>query len=45
VETAIHCTDLCLAIQLETNAALDQFCTETALWQIVDFWPAQLGPY
>ena len=35
----------CLAFQFETNAAFDQFCPETTLWQIVDFWPASLGPY
>ena len=44
VETAIDYTEFCLALQFETNAAFDQFRAETALWQIVDFWPASLGP-
>ena len=44
VETAIDYTDLCLAFQLETNAPLDQFRAETALRQIVNFWPASLDP-
>jgi hypothetical protein len=45
METAIDYTDLCFALQLEANAAFDQFCAETALRQIVDLWPASLGPY
>ncbi len=45
MKTAIDYTDLCLAFQLETNAPLDQLRAETALWQIVNFWPASLDPH
>ena len=45
MERAIDHTDLCLALQFETNTAFDQFRAETALRQIADFRPASLGLY
>ena len=36
--------ELRFTLQFETNAALDEFRTETAGKKSVDFWPALLSP-
>ena len=44
MSAAIANTELCFALQFETNAALDEFRTKAALRHAVYFWPASLDP-